>query len=444
MSQNPSNPIPLNTVLGERYKVTSTAVMTADGDAILDGKDQVLNRRVSIVVSAAKNNDRLIANARTMATNSRSNIQILDLGNTNGKTYLITSYSRPDSLLDNFLADTAALAASSESEEALGEEIFGDEAASNAQSPYISPAGQEEKPALSSEQTTISATRSLEAEEEHYIEPRSIAEAQTVAVPIANGYAYENYSPYEEYNDYSGYSDYPEEPDFADEEDQRRGGVWIVAVAAIILLVIGVAAVFANLNGMVDQEASNRAVNSQSSQEPSSGASSSQGQAQESSASPSTSAAEPKFVAATRIVPSNPSFMADQDATLGQMFDNNPSSAWMSYGFASANFGSIIQNFSLALELEQETPVSSLTIQQISGSGGAFTVYTNNSASLDGATQVGSGSFTGPTVEIQLDKQAQGQGNKYLLIQFTEAPAMSQPIAGYRYGVRIAEITANS
>ena len=85
MSQSHSSqPIPVNTVLGERYKVTGAVTETADGDSILEGKDTVLNRKVSIVVAATAHNDRLIANARTLVTNARSQVQVLDLGNTSG------------------------------------------------------------------------------------------------------------------------------------------------------------------------------------------------------------------------------------------------------------------------------------------------------------------------------------------------------------------------
>ncbi|GGH66637.1 serine/threonine protein kinase [Rothia aerolata] len=411
MSQKPSHSIPLNTVLGERYKVTGTTHETPEGDSILEGKDQVLNRKVSIVVAAPEHHDRLIKNARTMATNARSTIQVLDLGNANGLTYLVTSHSRPEPLVDNLLVDSSMLAATSETQEALGQEIFGDEAPSRGS--YTAGA------AGAAAASPISATRAADA------------------APAAED---------QDFADYSEYEDYPEERDFDDEDDdERRGSVWIVALAAILLLAAGVAAVFANLGGMVDRDASQEEAANLG------GASSSASPSQSPSESPSASPSpteeekpEPKFGTVTRLVPSNQGFMADQDRTLGQMTDGNDSTAWMSYGFATSNFGGAAETVGLAYELEEKTTVSELTINQTSGSGGAFTVFTNDSASLDGATEVGSGSFTGEETKVELDQEKQGEGAQYVIVEFTEAPSLSQPIAGYNFGLRINEVSASN
>ena len=455
MSQNPSHAIPLHTLLGERYKVTASALETADGDAVLEGKDQVLNRKVSIVVATPEHNDRLMTNARTLARNSRSTVQILDLGNTNGRTYLITSYSRSETLVENLLTDSQVLAASSETQEALGQEIFGDEAHTG-QNSHVSRSTR-------SDRSSISATRDVEPE-------ASAAAGSTAAAPAATGVAAgaagvgagaaaaagaaaHDGDPTEtlaagqgenEGYEYTEYDEYPEEPDFDDEDDRSRGGVLVVAIAAILLLVMGVAAVFANLNGMVDQDASNEAadVSDAYSTTPSPTAASSSA-----SASPSptpTQKPNAEITTASRVVPSNPNLMADQDRTLGQMTDGNPATQWMSYGFGSANFGGLVSDFSLAFELKDKTTVSQLTMDQVGGSGGAFTVYTNDSASLDGATEVGTGSFSGPQVQTSLDTKKQGEGAKYVIVKFTEAPQQSQPIAGMPYGLRIAEVKASN
>ena len=60
--------IQLGTVLGGRYKVTAQIVTTAAQDQVLDGKDQVLERKVSILVASAEHSDLLIENARDIAT----------------------------------------------------------------------------------------------------------------------------------------------------------------------------------------------------------------------------------------------------------------------------------------------------------------------------------------------------------------------------------------
>ena len=95
--------IPLNTLLGDRYKVTAHLLDTASGDAVLDGLDTVLGRKVSILVAAPDHNRLLVTNARNSSALSRSAVQVLDLGNHSERTYLITSHSRPDTLLDVLL-----------------------------------------------------------------------------------------------------------------------------------------------------------------------------------------------------------------------------------------------------------------------------------------------------------------------------------------------------
>ncbi len=424
MSQSHSSqPIPVNTVLGERYKVTGAVTETADGDSILEGKDTVLNRKVSIVVAATAHNDRLIANARTLVTNARSQVQVLDLGNTSGRAYLVTALARPDTLLDTLLVDSSTLAASSESQEALGEEIFGDED-STAPGSFAA--------TRSSSPQSISATREIPG---HSVEAPVVAESAVAAGAAGQEHADAYYA--DEDPDYEDYDDYAD-----DDEEKSGGGVWAVAIAAILLLVVGVAVVFSSLSGMVKDKGEEQAATP--------APSSSSAAASSSSATPSSTPSETKKADAklagnvTRLVPANPSFMADQDNTLGQMTDGNTSTAWMSYGFATSNFGGATDQVALAFELEEQAPVSQLTIEQQSGIGGAFTVLTNDSASLDGATEVGSGSFAGSTVSVDLDQQKQKDGAKFVIIRFTEAPQLTQPIAGYSYGLRIAEVSVSN
>lgn len=420
-----SQPIPVNTILGERYKVTNAVIETADGDSILDGKDTVLNRKVSIIVAAKPHNDRLIANARTLVTNSRSQVQVLDLGNTAGRAYLVTSFARADTLLGNLLIDSSALAASSESQEALGEEIFGDE--------EISDSGFSTTHAFKA--APISISRSLNDSST----PRTMV-GSTVADgtdPEIDGYEGENYQDYDDY----GYSE-----DYEDEQRRGGGGVWAVAIAAILLLVVGVAVVFSYLSGMVKDDegeevraAPSTASSSSSASEPAS-----------ESATPSPTSSETEKAEAnltgnvTRIVSSQPAFMADQDATLAQMVDGDPATQWMSYGFATPNFGGAISQVGLAFELEEKAPVSQITIEQVSGVGGNFTILTNDSPSVDGATEVGSGTLIDATSTVDLDTEQQGEGAQYIIVNFTEAPLLAEPIAGYTYGLRIAEVSVSN
>jgi len=192
-----SQQIPVGSVLGGRYEITAHIIITAESDMVLEGIDQILNRKVSIVVASPNRSALLEANSRALATNSRGNIQILDLGITpEGSRYLVTSHTRPDTLLDTLLVENHAL---SNAEDALGTEIFGDSDAERSPNSY------EKVSSGTASQETISASKSWNSGESSavtaYSEPASIYEGGE------------------------------------DEEDGSRG-TWAVALAAVLLLVI--------------------------------------------------------------------------------------------------------------------------------------------------------------------------------------------------------------
>ncbi|VXB98235.1 hypothetical protein [Citricoccus sp. K5] len=119
-------PIEEGMVLGGRYLVTGHVLTSADQDMVLDGRDQVLNRDVSILVASSDHASQVAASARELATGERQGtIQVLDLGLSEGRTYLIAGGNpAPEDLLDMtreqqvyvepFYTDT------------LGSEIFGE------------------------------------------------------------------------------------------------------------------------------------------------------------------------------------------------------------------------------------------------------------------------------------------------------------------------------
>lgn len=410
--------IPLNTLLGDRYKVTAHLLDTASGDAVLEGLDTVLNRKVSIVVAAPDQSRLLVANARNSSALSRSAVQVLDLGNHSERTYLITSHSRPDTLLDVLLTEGG-----SNSAEEFGEEIFGDTGSMTAPNTYVvakeKPAGQGQDAgaaagaAAVAGAASISATRNLSTAEE---EPAD---------------EFEEYDAEEE-----GYYE-------GDEPTERNGGMWVVGIAAVLLLVIGAGAVFASLGGMVDSDASKQVLDANGTAvatAPASASASASASATPSEISLPTPKIEGTF---TRTVPSAPTLMAESDSLLDNLTDGNASTTWLSLAFGSANFGGLTDSFYLSAKLDEATTVNSITINQVSGVGGAFTIYANDSASIEGATEIGSGSFaaTGNTT-VQLDKDAQDGKTEYIIVQFTSAPQLSQPIvSGYVYGLRLAEIS---
>lgn len=391
-----SQQIPVGSVLGGRYEITAHIIITAESDMVLEGIDQILNRKVSIVVASPSRSALLEANSRALATNSRGNIQILDLGITpEGSRYLVTSHTRPDALLDTLLVENHAL---SNAEDALGTEIFGDSDAERSPNSY------EKVSSGTASQETISASKSWDSGESGtvtaYSEPTSIYE---------------------------------------DEEDEDEGGsrgTWAVALAAVLLLVIVAGGVLTSLGALgSNQAAAPHTPKASASETASAGASP--------SATPTAKAsnAPAKIASVARFAPSEPTFMSDMDSLIPNLTDGNANTAWISYGFGTANYAGSIKDFGLAVKLQTPTVVSKLTIQQNTGTGGSFTIYTNSSASLSGAVEVGKGTFEGKDAVVNLDTSKQSaEKGAYVIIVVNELPRLSLPIGTWNYGLRINEI----
>lgn len=391
-----SQQIPVGSVLGGRYEITAHIIITAESDMVLEGIDQILNRKVSIVVASPSRSALLEANSRALATNSRGNIQILDLGITpEGSRYLVTSHTRPDTLLDTLLVENHAL---SNAEDALGTEIFGDSDAERSPNSY------EKVSSGTASQETISASKSWNSGESGtvtaYSEPTSIYE---------------------------------------DEEDEDEGGsrgTWAVALAAVLLLVIVAGGVLTSLGALGSNQAATPHTPKASASETASA---------EASASATSTAkasnAPAKIASVARFAPSEPTFMSDMDSLIPNLTDGNANTAWISYGFGTANYAGSIKDFGLAVKLQTPTVVSKLTIQQNTGTGGSFTVYTNSSASLSGAVEVGKGTFEGKDAVVTLDTSKQSaEKGAYVIIVVNELPRLSLPIGTWNYGLRINEI----
>lgn len=391
-----SQQIPVGSVLGGRYEITAHIIITAESDMVLEGIDQILNRKVSIVVASPSRSALLEANSRALATNSRGNIQILDLGITpEGSRYLVTSHTRPDTLLDTLLVENHAL---SNAEDALGTEIFGDSDAERSPNSY------EKVSSGTASQETISASKSWNSGESGtvtaYSEPTSIYE---------------------------------------DEEDEDEGGsrgTWAVALAAVLLLVIVAGGVLTSLGALgSNQAAAPHTPKASASETASAGASPSAAPTAKASNAPA------KIASVARFAPSEPTFMSDMDSLIPNLTDGNANTAWISYGFGTANYAGSIKDFGLAVKLQTPTVVSKLTIQQNTGTGGSFTIYTNSSASLSGAVEVGKGTFEGKDAVVNLDASKQSaEKGAYVIIVVNELPRLSLPIGTWNYGLRINEI----
>lgn len=621
-----SQPIALGAVLGGRYKVTASLLSTAEDDHVLQGEDQILRRRVSILVPSPAHESLLVDNARSLAAGAgHSGFQVLDMGQTEDSTYLVTSYAPAADLLDALLVED-----DDAEDYSLSDDIFGD-SRSAASSAYIY-----EEPDPTQPQDTVSrdpessarpaVTRWDASDYDDYddapaapsvrnklgfarkVRPDAVRStmfdraatrgtAGATAATSAEGIdpTYDGDNRYESYERTEGkperLDEQPSAPRSARDDDAAHDGT---AAIRTVAPASGAAAGHASASdddaaalpdtapgddaaalddpaapartaaggsdaaasaesvgtadaaggGMMNAAATTAAVGGiagaaaassanapaghspagtdtaaarteDGTREPAAGAAAGtayaaerehaadpagaggarsgstersrkgplrwllpllliialiaaivlgfrglgaltgqfgQGGAPQENAAPSgpagspaasntpSPAATPQIGTVTRVT-QDPNFMADTDATLGQATDGNPGTSWLSYGFSNPQFGNLVQYVGLAAQLQDPAPVRELTIQQDGGTGGQFTVYVSDSPSLDGAQQVGTGSFTGPQVSVPLSEAAQNDPHRYVLVVWNELPRLNNPIGGYPYGLRISEVS---
>lgn len=613
-----SQPIALGTVLGGRYKVSASLLSTADHDHVLQGEDQILRRRVSILVPAPAHESTVVENARSLAAGSgHSGFQVLDMGQTEDATYLVTSYAPATDLLD------ALLFADQHSDDySLSDDIFGDaRTASSASYIYEEPdptqpqrsvaprtgEPQDEEPAVTrwsasdyddyssappapSVRNRLGLARKVRpGAVRSTMFDRAASRGGSGGATVAAGAidpTYDGDNRYESFErtegkpdrlderhggsravpsgDAAGSPDAPgplddaapaaasrdraegatagstartdertagratgrttagtadestgeitgetagagaavagtagvgatlggaagadaalggaaeagaadqrsgqgldPEPDPAGSdtassptstatvgaaatgtgaggapgtdgstaEDSRKGPLrWLLLLLLAIVLIAAIVLGFRGLGTLTSQFTSEGAPEQTAAPADPSGSPAA-------TAAPSAAAA-PDVASASRLT-SDPNFMADTDATLNQATDGNPATYWLSYGFSSAQFGNLADSVGLAVQLKEPATAQELTIQQADGSGGQFTVYVSDQPSLEGAQEVGKGSFTGPEVTVALSDAARSTPHQYVLVQWTELPQLSNPIGGYPFGLRIGEV----
>lgn len=101
-----TQPVDVGAILGGRYKVTGQVLVSADADYVFDGVDQILSRKVSILVPADEHAEDMAHHARQVAVGERSDpLQVLDLGRTQGHRYLVTNRASAAELLDLLLVE---------------------------------------------------------------------------------------------------------------------------------------------------------------------------------------------------------------------------------------------------------------------------------------------------------------------------------------------------
>ncbi|MFC8303551.1 ABC transporter substrate-binding protein [Specibacter sp. NPDC057265] len=457
-------PIDVGSILGGRYKVTGRILASAENDVILDGLDQVLNRPVSILVAAVENSQHLMQSAREVATGGRvSNVSILDLGVQDEATYLIASRTSPAELLDLVVPTEPAEEVYQEPffTDTLGTEIFGTSRdPAPVDGPYVyednSPLTPgEPQPAVSkkSPPATAPATAAVPAKK---ISPAAAVvpplAAQTAAAPKVTLWEQDDYGPLEE--------DGPEtaarpagtfpaelrgndiddsyEDDELDDDDvsnaPRTGGRWLTGALFTVLL-IG-ALVFAVQHiGTLFGDTDNQAADTTTSAE------AAPSDAEQTPSAPAAPAPVAPVIAGitdiTAYAPGVQNYGEAYFPRLQDAFDGNKATYWPTVEYSGADFAGLNTGINLVVELAAESDISSVTINQLTGSGGQFNILTNSTPGLEGATKIGSGSFSAPDFTFTAPP---GVKAKYVIISFTELPRL-QPFVTYPYGLKITEIS---
>ena len=83
-------------------------------------------------------------------------------------------------------------------------------------------------------------------------------------------------------------------------------------------------------------------------------------------------------------------------------------------------------------QLKQASDIKTVTLSQLGGTGGSFKLLTNDQPTLDGAKDIGTGSFTGPSITLPAP---QGTKAPYVIISFTQLPKQ-QSFQTYPYAAR--------
>ncbi|MGJ9372309.1 hypothetical protein [Nesterenkonia sp. CF4.4] len=120
-----AQPFGVGDVVGGRYRITHHVVTSADQDIVFQASDEVRDRDVSILLASRSNAKQVATSARELATGARdSDVEVLDLGLAEERTYLISSLVDPNTLLDLVVPDTAPYVEPFFTD-SLGSELFG-------------------------------------------------------------------------------------------------------------------------------------------------------------------------------------------------------------------------------------------------------------------------------------------------------------------------------
>ncbi|MHA7140168.1 hypothetical protein [Arthrobacter sp. CAL618] len=488
-------PVDVGSVLGGRYKVTAYVLASADRDLVLDGMDQVLNRPVSILVASASNASQIAATAREVATGERAgNIQVLDLGVTDESTYLVTNRASPADLLDLVVPQDAPFVEPFFTD-TLGSEIFGGPRSTEPETydddddyDYYDDDQPEKKSRLPKARLPKFGKGAAAAGAAGVTAGASGADAATPASanpasassavppppasaprgsdqPKVSLWSESDYDADAKRTDDSGRaaSHFPaaaasgggapedyDEYDTAEDDDEGNNPKYTRVLVGVVLAIILVTVVALAVNQLSnyfspDPLAGAETTTAQVEEEPTDDVATTPAEGPEETPEPTVEAVEPVPANVTRLVPDNAELNAETDADLPLIIDGNPGSFWGSLVFANETFGGLAQSMALVVELEEESTISQIQIEQLNGSGGSFTVLLNDEPTLDGADQIAQSSFTGPTINIPVPPGAEGEPAtaQYVIVNLTQLPRLTNVQAIFPWGVRIAEISVS-
>ncbi|AJT42265.1 hypothetical protein [Psychromicrobium lacuslunae] len=453
----------VGTVLGGRYKVTASVLVSAEGDQVLDGVDQVLNRPVSIVIAGTENAENLTQGAREVATGERhAGFQILDLGLGEGTAYMIASKSQAADLLDLLIPTTPYT--EPQFTDTLGVDIFGAERPSEPVAGDYDYVYEDNTPYIPETPTTDRASKSsVPVPPPPAVAPRSAAATpatdtapEVAAKPKVSKWTDEEASlspapivgssssdaresipegrkpgtfPASAVASVSQQSDEVTEGFDDDEANAPKSGRWLVG--GILLVILALAVIFAVVP-IISNFTNNQAAPSPSSPTTS--------QTSPSSSAPPTSSAPtvaPSIAAVTQQVQDMKDASSFPEGKLANLFDGNPATLWQTFEFSNDDFIGAAKSIALVVQLKEISDISTVSIAQSGSSGGSFEVLTNSKPSLSGAKQIGTGSFTGPNITVPAPAGSKAQ---YVIINFTQLPKLQSPRT-YPYALKIGEIT---
>ncbi len=122
---------------------------------------------------------------------------------------------------------------------------------------------------------------------------------------------------------------------------------------------------------------------------------------------------------------------SENDDTVADAIDDDPSTFWRSETYNSAAFGGLKDGLGVAITLAQPSTVSGVTLL-VNGSGGAVELRTAAGPDFEGSTVVASAPVTGDPVELTLDEPVETQ---YLVLWFTELPEV-----GGEFRIELAQV----